>query len=119
MWNPAGLAGEGTVRSRVDLLHDVSDTSYVPRNHRIMQQDARLTIRLPARLREALGSWARAEQRSLSAQVLKILDDAATSDAAINAIAAYRQRRVQAAKFEQAMFGEPPASPRFKRKTKQ
>lgn len=90
----------------------------MPKNHRVMQQDARLTIRLPGTLREALGQWAQAEQRSLSAQVLKILDDAATSDAAINSIRAYKQRRVQAARFEEAMFGEPSASRRFKRRTK-
>lgn len=58
-----------------------------------MQQDARLTIRLPGKLREALGRWAQAEQRSVSAQVLKILDDAATSDAAIRAVETYQQRR--------------------------
>jgi len=58
-----------------------------------MQQDARLTIRLPGKLREALGRWAQAEQRSVSAQVLKVLDDAATSDAAVKSIKTYRQRR--------------------------
>jgi hypothetical protein len=58
-----------------------------------MQQDARLTIRLPGKLREALGRWAQAEQRSVSAQVLKVLDDAATSNAAIKSVEAYRQRR--------------------------
>lgn len=58
-----------------------------------MQQDARLTIRLPGKLREALGRWAQAEQRSVSAQVLKVLDDAATSDAAVASIATYQRRR--------------------------
>lgn len=65
----------------------------MPKNRRVMQQDARLTIRLPGKLREALGRWAQAEQRSVSAQVLKVLDDAATSNAAIKSVEAYRQRR--------------------------
>ena len=65
----------------------------MPKNHRIMQQDARLSIRLPSKLREALERWAQAEQRPLSAQVLKILDDAATSDAVIKSVEIYQQRR--------------------------
>jgi hypothetical protein len=89
----------------------------VPKNHRVMQQDARLTIRLPGRLREALGLWAHAEQRSMSAQVLKILDEATTSAAALRSIEAHKQRRVQAAKLEEAMFGEPPATQRSKRRS--
>jgi hypothetical protein len=64
-----------------------------------MQQDARLTVRLPTALREALGDWAQAEQRSLSAQLLKALDEAVTSNAAIKSIEAYRQRRARAAKL--------------------
>lgn len=87
----------------------------MPKNNRVLQQDARLTIRLPGRLREALGVLARAEQRSVSAQVLKILDDAVTSEAAFASIEAYRKR---VAAFDDAMFGEPPASPRYRRKTK-
>ncbi|HEY4178761.1 MAG TPA: Arc family DNA-binding protein [Kofleriaceae bacterium] len=87
----------------------------MPKNNRVMQQDARLTIRLPGKLREALGLLARAEQRSVSAQVLKILDDAVTSDAARISIEAYRKR---AATFEEAMFGDPPPTQRHKRRTK-
>lgn len=102
-------------KSLVDQPHELSDTSCVPKNNRVMQQDARLTIRLPGKLREALGVLARAEQRSVSAQVLKILDDAVTSEAALASIEAYRKR---AATFEEAMFGEPLATPRYKRRTK-
>jgi hypothetical protein len=77
----------------VARLYELTDTSCVPKNHRVMQQDARLTIRLPGKLREVLGRWAQAEQRSVSAQVLKVLDDAATSDAAVKSIEMYQQRR--------------------------